>query len=169
MKKLSIFLIALGFGACQQNKIGFVDNVKLMEGYQEKIDVENVYKKKAEALTKKSDSLSKAFQLEYQELQTRARRMSEKKMQEEVALFQQRSQFLGQQLRQEEQLISQEGQAKMDSVIQVVKSEIEAYGSANGYTYILGGGEGGSVLFGEKTNDLTQQVLTLLNEKYKTK
>lgn len=167
MKKLGILLFALVIAACQPNKIAYVDNVKLMDGYQEKIDVENVYKKKAEILGKKSDSITQAFQLEFQELQTRAQRMSQSKAQEELGLLQQRSQFVGQQLRQEEQLLQQEGQAKMDSVITKVKNQIKAYGEANGYTYILGGGEGGSVLFGDETKDLTAIILTTLNDKYK--
>lgn len=166
MKKLGIILFAILISACQQDKIGYVDNVKLMDGYQEKVDIENIYKKKAEALTKKGDSISQAFQLEFQELQTRAQRMSQKKQQEELGLLQQRSQFVGQQLRQEEQTMQLEGQTKMDSVISKVKDEIKAYGKANGYTYILGGGEGGSVLFGDETKDLTDQVLIILNDKY---
>ena len=167
MKKLGVLLFAVLAAACQQDKIAYVDNVKLMDGYQEKIDVENVYKKKAEVLTKKGDSISQAFQLEFQELQTRAQRMSQQKQQEELGLLQQRSQFVGQQLRQEEQAMQLEGQTKMDSVINKVKEEIKAYGKANGYTYILGGGDGGSVLFGDETKDLTEDILTILNDKYK--
>lgn len=166
MKKLALLSVVLILAACEQNKIGFVDNVKLMDGYQEKIDVEGKYKQKADALTKKTDSLSQAFQLEYQDFQTKAQRMSQSKAQEEMGILQQKSQFLGQQLRQEEQAIQQEGQMEMDSVIKKVKKEIEAYGKANGYTYILGGGEGGSVLYGEEAKDLTEELLKILNDKY---
>ena len=49
-----------------------------------------------------------------------------------------------------------------------VKEEIKAYGKTNGYTYILGGGDGGSVLFGDETKDLTEEILTILNNKYKS-
>jgi outer membrane protein len=48
-----------------------------------------------------------------------------------------------------------------------VKKEISAYGKAHGYTYILGGGEGGSVLYGDGSKDLTTDILKLLNDKYK--
>ncbi|NNK11251.1 MAG: OmpH family outer membrane protein, partial [Flavobacteriaceae bacterium] len=47
---------------------------------------------------------------------------------------------------------------------QKVKREITAFGKANGYTYILGGGEGGSVLFGAESKDLTDEILKVLNE-----
>ena len=167
MKKLFVILLVVGVSACKQDKIGFVDNVKLMSEYQEKIDVEEAYKKKMEVLSKKSDSLNQSFQLEYQQLQTRAQRMSQKKAQEELGLLQQKTQFIGQQLRQEEQTLQAEGQTKMDSVMSKVKTEIKEYGKANGYTYILTGGEGGSVLYGDNTKEITTEVIKLLNDKYK--
>ena len=55
----------------------------------------------------------------------------------------------------------------MDSIVSQVKKEIKAYGKKNGYSYILGGGEGGSVLYGTETNDLTEEIVKLLNDNYK--
>lgn len=167
MKKFILITMALGIISCQQDKIGFVDNIKLMDGYQEKLDIENKFKAKAEVMGKKRDSISQAFQLEYQALQTKAQSWSQKKAQDELALLQQKSQFLGQQLQQEEQQLQSEGQTEMDSVVSKVKKEVRAYGKANGYTYILTGGEGGSVLYGTETKDLTSEVLKILNDKYK--
>jgi outer membrane protein len=54
----------------------------------------------------------------------------------------------------------------MDSLVKKVKKEIKAYGEANGYTYILGGGDGGSVIYGDETNDVTDAILKILNDKY---
>ncbi len=167
MKKLVLAMVVLGMVSCQQDKIGYVDNVKLMEKYQEKIDVEAKFKAKAEALTKKRDSISQAFQIEAQAFQAKAQNMSQKKAQEEYGIMQQKGQFIGQQLQQEDQLLQAEGQTEMDSIVSKVKKEIKAYGKANGYTYILGGGEGGSVLYGTDANDLTEQVVKILNDNYK--
>ncbi len=153
--------------SCKQEKIGYVDNVKLMNDYQEKIDVEAKFKVKADALTKKRDSISQAFQLEAQAFQAKAQKMSQQKAQEEYAVFQQKGQFMGQQLQQEDQQLQAEGQVEMDSVVKNVKREIEAYGKANGYSYILGGGDGGSVLYGTEANDLTTEIVKALNDKYK--
>jgi outer membrane protein len=167
MKKIVLAMFLIAAVACEQNKIGFVDNVKLMDGYQEKIDIEARYKVKAEALNKKRDSISQAFQLEAQAFQTKAQSMAQDKAQEEYGVLQQRGQFIGQQLQQEEQQMQSEGQTEMDSLISKVKKEINGYGKSNGYTYILSGGEGGSVLYGTDTKDLTQDILKILNDKYK--
>ena len=165
MKKLVFVITVLLMVSCQQDKIGYVDNVKLLEGYQEKVDVETKFNEKRDALAKKSDSISQAFQIEYQALQ--AKRLSQSKAQEELGLLQQRSQFIGQQLQQEQQTLQQNGQTELDSVVSKMKKEIKAYGKANGYTYILGGGDGGSVLYGDETKDLTSEILKILNDSYK--
>lgn len=166
MKKILVLAIALTAMACQQNKIGFVNSVKLMDEYQERVDLEARFKTKADAMTKKRDSISQAFQMDLQDFQTKAQKMSQKNAQEEYAQLQQRGQFVGQQLQQEEQQLQQTSQAEMDSLVKKVKKEIQEYGKANGYTYILGGGDGGAVLYGEETQDLTDVILKILNDKY---
>ncbi len=167
MRRFAVLASVLIAAACQQDKIGYVDNIKLMEGYQEKKDVEEKYQARAEVLTKKRDSISQAFDLELKAFQSKAQSMPQTKAQEEYGLIQQRAQFMGQQLQQEEQTLQTTGQTEMDSVVSKVKREITAFGKNNGYTYILGGGEGGSVLYGVETKDLTEEILSILNEKYK--
>ena len=167
MKNVMWLALILLTASCQQQKIGFVDNVKLMDEYKEKIEVEAKFKTKADALTKKRDSISQAFQIEAQAFQAKAQKMSQAKAQEEYGIMQQRGQFIGQQLQQEDQLLQAAGQTEMDSIVSKVKKEIKAYGKANGYTYILGGGDGGSVLYGTEVNDLTDEIVKILNDNYK--
>lgn len=167
MKKFALVLLTFVMASCQQDKIGFVDNGKLLEGYKEKIDVEAKYKSKADKLTKKRDSISQAFDIELKAFQNKAQSMSQKKAQEEYGLMQQRAQFMGQQLQQEELQLQTEGQTELDSVVSKMKKEIKAYGKTNGYTYILGGGDSGSVLYGSDAKDLTKEILKLLNDNYK--
>lgn len=166
-RNILLAFAAMGLASCQQAKIGYVDNVKMMDEYQEKIDVEADFKTKADVLNKKRDSISQAFQTEAQAFQAEAEKMSQKKAQEQYGQMQQRGQMIGQQLQQEDQQLQAIGQTEMDSIVSKVKKEIEAYGKANGYTYILGGGEGGSVLYGTDENDLTDELVKILNDKYK--
>ena len=138
-----------------------------MDEYQQKIDVESKFKVKADALAKKRDSISQAFQMEAQAFQTKAQSMSQSKAQEEYAAMQQKGQIIGQQLQQQDQQLQMEGQTEMDSIVSKVKEEIKSYGKTNGYSYILGGGDGGSVLYGTEANDLTDEIVKILNDKYK--
>ena len=138
----------------------------MISDYQEKIDVEARFKTKADAMGRKRDSISQAFQMELQQFQSKAQSMSQQSAQEEYSQLQQRGQQIGQRLQQEEQQLQQNSQTQMDSLVKKVKKEIRAYGKANGYTYILGGGEGGSVIYGDDANDVTNEILKILNDKY---
>jgi outer membrane protein len=166
MKNWIFPVAALFLMSCQQAKIGYVDNVKLMDGYQKKKDVESAYQIKSEAFTRKRDSISQAFQIEAQDLQNKSEGMSESKAQEAFTQLQQRGQMVGQQLQQEEQQLQRTGQLKMDSVVREVRKTIKEFGKTNGYSFILTGGEGGSVLYGEEAADVTDAVLKLLNASY---
>lgn len=152
--------------ACQQEKTGFVDSIKLMEGYQQKIELDTKYKTKGDSYTKKRDSITQAFQIEAQAFQTKAQSMPAKKAQDEYAVLQQRGQFMGQQLQQEEQSLQAANQTEIDSLVSKVKIHIKDYGKVNGYTYILGGGDSGSVLYGKETMDITDAILKELNAAY---
>ncbi|WP_430964906.1 OmpH family outer membrane protein [Spongiimicrobium sp. 2-473A-2-J] len=167
MKKIVLGLALLGLMSCKQDKIAFVDSIKLMEGYQEKVDIDNKFKGKAESFAKKRDSISQAFQIEAQAFQTKAQGMPQKKAQEEYAVLQQKGQFISQQLQQEEQQLQLLNQTELDSLVSKVKKHIREYGKTNGYTYIFGGGDSGSVLYGEGSKDLTEMILKELNDGYK--
>ena len=159
-------LVLLLLGSCQQGKIGYVDNVKLMDGYQKKKDVEAAYQMRSDAFSKKRDSISQAFQMEAQDLQSKTEGMSQSKAQEAYNQLQQKGQMMGQQLQQEEQQMQRMGQMKMDSVVREVRKTIRDYGAENGYDFILTGGEGGSVLYGDEVADITDDILKRLNADY---
>ena len=167
MKKLMLVVLVLTIVSCQEQvKIGYVDNIKMMEDYQEKKDFDDRFKIKNEALNKKKDSISQAYQFEAQAFQIKAQKMATAKAQEEYGAIQQRAQQMGQLLQQEEQVLRTAAQVELDSIVSFVKREIKDFGKTKGYTYILGGGDGGNVLYGTDTNDLTDEIIKILNDKY---
>jgi outer membrane protein len=168
MKKiLYVTLAILTFASCQQTgKIGFVDNSKLISDYQEKIDIEEKLKIKITAFQKRTDSLRKVFQLDVNEAEIKARGMSQANIQKLSQELQQREQVLSQRLQFEQQQIAQESQTQNDSLIKKIKDFIKDYGTKNGYSFILGSNEGGSVMYGKEESDLTQTILDLLNAAY---
>ncbi len=169
MKK--IFYVALAiliFASCQQSeKIGYVDNSKLINGYQEKKDIEEKLKVKIAAFQKRTDSLREVFRFDVNEAEIKAKKMSQANIQKLSQELQQREQVLSQRLQFEQQQIAQESQTQNDSLIKKIKDFVKDYGDKNGYSYILGSNEAGSVMFGKEENDLTQTILDLLNGAYK--
>ena len=160
---LAIFILT----SCQQQKIGFIDNGKVINDYQEKIDLEERFKIKDEAFQKRTDSIGKAFQIEAQAFQIEAQKMSQRKAQEKYQELGQKQQLIQQQVQFEQQQLQQEFQKEIDSIISKVKDFVKDYGKTNGYAYILGKNDAGSVMYGNEANDLTAEVTKALNATYK--
>jgi len=169
MKNIFIVVLAIAtLVSCEQPlKTGFIDNSEVINNYQEKLDVEAKYKAKIEAFQKRTDSTSKAFQLEAQEFQLKAQGLSEDEAQKQYQTLSQKQQVLQQRIQFEEQQIQQGSQVEIDSLISKVKAFVADYGKENGYTYIFGSNEGGSVMYGAKENEVTQIILDALNADYK--
>ena len=170
MKKLAVvFLTIISLTACQQQKIGFVDNSVLINEYQERKDVEASLNTKIEAFKTRTDSLRSAFELEIKEAELKARTMSQSSIQTLSQELQQKEQLLSQRVQFEQQQIAQESQKLNDSIINRVKAFVQDYGKSNNFNFILGSNEAGSVLYGEEASDLTQDILKALNENYSLK
>lgn len=168
MKKLSLILLtSLLAVSCNQDKIAFVDNSKLIKEYQERIDLENTYKVKFEKFQSKLDSSSNSLQQELQAFQTDAKKMSQNNAQAKYNELMQKRQQLAQQLQNEEAILNQESGQAVDSLVKKIRTFVKDYGKTNGYTYILGENEGGNVFYGEASKDITDEVLRSLNNAYK--
>ncbi len=152
--------------SCQQEKTAFVDNEVLVEEYQERKDIEEKYKAKIAALTKKKDSIGLVLQSEGLALQEKGERLSESAKQELYGPYIQKRQLLQQLLQQEEQAMSSESQTEIDELLKKIKDAITAYGRENEYTYIFGKNQAGSVLYGAEKNDITTPILENLNAQY---
>ncbi|PTM08034.1 MAG: hypothetical protein DA407_09090 [Bacteroidetes bacterium] len=169
MKNIIIVLItALTFASCQQSqKTGFVDNSKLINEYQEKIDIQDKLQAKIKVYEQRRDSVRQAFQVEINDAELKSRNMSQANLQKLSQELQQKDQVMAQRDQFEQQQIAQESQAQNDSLIKKVKEFVKDYGTKNGYDYILGSNEAGSVMYGKAENDLTQTILDALNSAYK--
>ena len=160
-----VFLMVLT--SCQQQKIGFIDNGEVINKYQMKIDIEDKYKLKDDAFKKKMDSVSRDFQIEAQAFQVESQKLSQTKLQERYQELGQKRQVLEQRFQLEQQSMTGAFNTEMDSVISKVKSFVQDYGKTNGYTFILGKNEAGSVMYGNESEDLTKTIIEALNKEYK--
>ncbi|TYA52201.1 OmpH family outer membrane protein [Formosa maritima] len=169
MKNIFIVVLAIAtLVSCEQSlKTGFIDNSEVINNYQEKLDIEAKYKAKIEAFQKRTDSTSRAFQMEAQEFQLKAQNLPDAQAQKEYQALSQKQQMLQQRIQFEEQQIQQESQVEIDSLISKVKGFVSEYGKNNGYAYIFGSNEGGSVMYGSEENEVTQIILDALNAEYK--
>jgi len=65
---------------------------------------------------------------------------------------------------------AQEEDEKMTkAVINQINASIEEYAKSKGYDYVLGTTNEGNILYGVKSNDITDETLVYLNNQYKQK
>ncbi|QRM88700.1 OmpH family outer membrane protein [Lacinutrix sp. WUR7] len=167
MKKIILALVTvLVFTSCEQQKIAFIDNGELINEYQGKKDIEAKYKIKDEAFKKNTDSLASGFQIEAKAFELAAAKMSQSKQQEKYQQLMQKQQGLQRQVQMQQQTMQQEFQVEIDSALVKVQEFVTDYGKKNGYTYILGKNEAGSVMYGSEANDITKVVTEALNASY---
>lgn len=170
MKKIiGALVVFAALSSCQeQDKIAFIDNGKVINDYQMKIDIEARFKAQEDAFKKKTDSISQAFQIEAQAFQMAAAKMSKSAQQKKYQELGQKQQVLQQQFQYEQQLMQQAFNTEIDSVLSKVKTFIEDYGKTNGYTFILGKNQAGSVMYGDDNKDITEVVTKALNDAFVT-
>ncbi|QHI37559.1 hypothetical protein IMCC3317_29390 [Kordia antarctica] len=172
MKKLIVLAIAaLGLYSCQESaKIAFVDNSELINEYQEKKDLEGKFTTIIDGFNKRKDSMQQMFNLELKQAQETAAKASPKKQQELSVKIQQLGERLDQQIKIEQNRISEESRTQNDSLVSSVKKFVAEYGETNGYDYILGKNEfTGNMYYGKEKHDITKAVLEALNKKYADK
>ena len=165
MKKGFIALLTLVMlSSCQeQTKIGFVDNSKLINEYQNKKDIESQFEVEIAAFNKRIDSIGQSFQTRAAQLQEKDPKMAQKSTQDEYQALTQQYQSFQQQSQMEEQQIQKRGQTQIDTLIKTVRSFVKDYGEKNGYAFILGSNEAGSVMYGKESQDITKEILEALN------
>lgn len=174
MKKV-IVILAFGFLAlaCSKSaevkeaKFAYIDTTKLMEEYEQAKDIEAKYKSKSEEAGRKFEIAEQNFKADAENFERSARANGEAWAQQKGAELQRRQQELQYSAQSVAQQLQQQMGTEMDSLVKDVKTFIKDYGKKNGYKYIFGTGEAATVLYGEEKDDITKEIIKLLNEKYK--
>ena len=110
-KLIALIAYLLVVTSCQETqKIAFVDNVKVYEEYQEKIDLEARITKRQEDFKKKTDSIGMAYQIEAAPMQAKFSKLSPQQQQTnpEIAAFSQKWQMVEAQIKAEEQSMQEQ-------------------------------------------------------------
>lgn len=164
MKKIGIVaVLALVCFSCQTEKTGFVDTEKLIIEFNEMKDAKERFTKQSEDVMKTLQLKIDAFEIKGKQFQTNAQSMSRAKQEERYNELS----IENQQLQQEQQVkmgkIQVESQKVIDSLIAKVKDRVKAYGKAQGFSYIYGSNDAGSIMYGKEELDLTEVLLLEIN------
>jgi outer membrane protein len=174
MKK-SLVIIAIAFSIISCNKkaevastkTAYVDTSKLMMESTEAKDIEAKYKAKSQEMGKELEIEIAKFKAEAGNFQKNAQMNGQAWAQQKGAELQKREQQLQYAEQSIAQQLQQESGVEIDSVVSTVKKFIKSYGKEKGYAYIYGTGDAASILYAEDKYDITNELIKLLNDKYK--
>jgi len=169
MKKLSIFVLVLGLVIGSQSvcfskelKIGYVNVFKVFNEYAKTKEYdEKLEKNKKEAekkLEAKKETIEK-LQNKLSLLKEKERSSEEEKMKKEITEYREteRKALID---------IKKERDEKMKEIIEDINKVVEDYAKKNKFDLVV---NESSVLYGDKTMDITSDIMKLANKQYKSK
>lgn len=171
-KLIALIAFLLVVTSCQETqKIAFVDNVKVYEEYQEKIDLEARITKRQEDFKKKTDSIGMAYQIEAAPMQAKFSKLSPQQQQTnpEIAAFSQKWQMVEAQIKAEEQSMQEQFEGDLKELETHVEEFVADYAKKNNISFILGKNKTGSLMYGNEASDVTDIVIKELNTTYGSK
>ncbi len=171
MKKLvGALAFVLVLSSCTQVKIAHVDVEEILKEYKGSKKAEEEMKAQSEQMANELDQLAIPFQQKVQEYQQNSQNLSASARQEKEQELMQEQQMIQQIQQIAQQQVQAEGQKKIDQINEDIEAFLEGYAKSNGYTYILGtSSTTKSVLYGEESLNITDEVLEALNADYGSK
>jgi outer membrane protein len=173
-KSILVFGLLLAMASCDKAanqkdfKTAYVDTSKLLEEYTEAKDIEEKYKTKGEEMGKQLEAEVARFRTEAAAFQKNAETYGPQWAQQKGAELQRKEQELSYAQQAILRQLQDESGKEMDSLVKDVKKFIKDYGKEKGYNYIYGTGDAATVLYAKEEYDITNDVIKLLNDKYKS-
>lgn len=164
-----LMLLTTSFSVYLYTKIphvAFVNSVTLVENYKGTIEARRSFDKTKKALTANVDSLELSFERNRVEYIKNASRMTaDARGLEETRLTQMQNQLI-QYSQVIAQKIKEEDEVMMQEVLNQINSYVEEYARLKGYDVVLGTTTSGSLMYGEAALDITEPLLSGLNDRY---
>jgi len=168
MKKLAIvFSLMMLMTSCNQVKIAYVDLEEILKEYEGAVQAEEEMKVKSQQMSEQLDQMAAPLQQKIQAYQQNKDNLSASERQKQEGELMQQQQQFQQQQQMAQQQVQAEGQSKYEEINNDIETFLADYGKSNGYSYILGSSvQTKTVLYGEESLDITDEVIEALNSNY---
>ncbi|MBA3680481.1 MAG: OmpH family outer membrane protein [Bacteroidetes bacterium] len=145
-----------------KQKTAYVVIQELFENFELKKELEKQYTGTRNARKKILDSL----QIDLSVLSKRLSSNSNPPK-EEIEIFERKKIEFNQKMQEYDQSNVQLTKEFDDKIILQLNQYISEYGKENGYSMIFGNTSNGSIMYGDEKNNITKEVSTYINQKYK--
>lgn len=164
-----ISILSLVYTHLTRPKLAYVRSQELIYGYTGTIEARKEFDEKKEKWQANADTLRAEFRRSLDIYNKQSNAMSEpENKKRQKALAEQERQLMNYENAINNK-IKEEDQLMMQGILNQINSFIEEYGKKNNYDILLGTTVSGSLLYGRKGIDVTQDLLEKLNENYNGK
>ncbi len=147
----------------------YVDVNKLLEGYKRTAIVKAEFDKKAKTMKSNVDSLVSNWQSELKAYEKERSSMSKKEIELKQELLANKQQQINNYQQAVQKQLIEEDKKITQTVINDINDFVKEYGKEKGYKVIFGATGNGTIMYGEESSDLTDQVLEELNAEFEGK
>src|SRR5690606_33510859 len=180
MKKIILAAIAIiGLVSCNnsqqqtessQGKTAYIDTSRLLKEYQEAKDIEAKYKAKEDQMSKELETELTKLEAEIDFVKKNAQAKGQEWFQKNAMALQEKEQRLMYVQQGLQQQLNSEYSKEADTLVKTVKQFVKEYGKEKSYDYIYGTNEASNtVLYAKDGQEITDEVVKLLNQKYSSK
>ena len=165
-----VLVIVIGFGTwlkMTSPRVAVVRSALVVEGYEGMKEARSEYQRTVQAWQAHLDSLDQRYSLAIQAYEQEKKRLSAKENQSrQMALEHQRGELEKYQASLEQQAKTAEERMIQGSLNQI-NSYVEQLADQQGFNIVLGTTQSGNILYANDAVDITDEVLTGLNQHYR--
>ena len=147
-------------------KIAYVDSAKLLSNYQGMKQAKLAYQQKASVWQANIDTLTQEVQAALKDYEKNSAQLSKKEQQLSQELLKTKQQQLISYQKAIQEKAAQEDRQVTQAVITEVNNYLSEFGTQRDYKVILVANETGNIAYAEQGMDITDEVLTGLNQQY---
>jgi outer membrane protein len=141
-----------------------------LKEYEGSKQAEEEMKAQSQMISQQLDQMAAPLQQKIQDYQQNKGKLSAGDRQKQESDLVQEQQMFQQQQQMAQQQVQAEGQRMFDKINDDIETFLAKYAQSKGYTYILGSSsQTKSVLYGEESLDITDEVIEALNGDYESK
>ena len=164
-----LFLTILLITSCSQNKITFIDVGVLMKEYEGLKALDKEIKEEQDKLRMEIKSLIEPYQVKVDTYYKNVAKMSAKKRSKTESALQKEQKAIDQLQDKYMEQLEKMRIERLEAINNEIAEFVKGYAKSKGFQLVLGTSGTETVIYGEDKLDITQEVLSELNELFKDK
>ncbi len=164
-------LVSIGsfFYLQSSSDLVYVDVNKLLDGYKRTKIVKAEFDKKATTLKANVDSLLTGWQKELKSYEKERSSLSKKELELKKEILANKQQQINNYQQAVQRQLQEEDKKVTQTVVNDINDFVKEYGKKHQYKVIFGATGSGTIMYGEKGADLTEEILEQLNAEFEGK